>query len=87
MSQFPITDTVRYLAVSEEVRGYRSIAPSQAGDNECDRAREKRMMVFRQFTKFVVDLNPGHCSLGAQGSNVYRVEATLRSFSFRSSWK
>jgi hypothetical protein len=54
---------VRYLAVSAEVRDYRSIAPSRAGDNECDRAREKETMAFQQFTKFVADLNPGYCPL------------------------
>jgi hypothetical protein len=67
---------VRYLAVSAEVRGYHSIAPWRAGDKECDRARGKNTMAFQQFSKFVADLNPGHCSLGAEGSNIRRVKAT-----------
>jgi hypothetical protein len=52
------------------------LLPWRAGDNECDRAREKKTMAFRQFTKFVADLDLGHCSLGAEGLNVRRVEAT-----------
>ncbi len=69
-------EVVRYLAVSAEVHGYCSIAPWWAGDNECDRVQEKMTMVFRQFTKLVADLNPQHCSLGAEGLNMRRVEAT-----------
>jgi hypothetical protein len=37
--------------------------------------KKKKMMEFRQFTKFVADLNPGHYSLGAKGLNVRRIEA------------
>jgi hypothetical protein len=69
-------EAVRYSAVSAEVLEYRSIVPWWPGDNECDRAGDKKTMAFRQFTKFVADLNPGYCSLGAESSNVHRVEAT-----------
>ena len=37
---------------------------------------EKKMMEIRRFTKFVADLDPGHCSLGAEGSNMHIVEVT-----------
>ena len=33
-------------------------------------------MAFQLFTMFVVDLDLGHCSLGAEGSNMRRIEAT-----------
>ena len=33
-------------------------------------------MAFRQYIKFVADLNLGQCSLGSEGSNARRVEAT-----------
>jgi hypothetical protein len=36
-----------------------------------DRAQEKKTIVFRQFIKFVADLNPGHC---AEGLNVRKVK-------------
>jgi hypothetical protein len=58
-------EAVRYLALFNGFGGYRSITPWRAGDNECDRAQEKKTMMFQQFTKFVADLNPGHCSIGA----------------------
>lgn len=32
---------------------------------------EKMMMAFRQYNKFVADLDLGCCSLGAEGSNIY----------------
>ena len=62
--------------VSAVACGYRSIMHRQAGDNEYDRARKKDMMVFPHSTKFIVYLNPGCCSLGAEGSNERRVEVT-----------
>ena len=37
----------------------------------------KKTMVFQCFTKFVVDHDPGHCSLEVKGLNVHRVEASL----------
>ena len=33
-------------------------------------------MAFQRFTKFVADLDPGYCSLGAEGLNVHKVKAT-----------
>jgi hypothetical protein len=78
---------VRYLAllaISAEVRGYCPIAP----DGWVTMIKhEKKTMAFRQFTKFVADLNPGHCGLGAEGSNMRRLEATPCSFTFRLSRK
>ena len=55
---------------------YCSIAPGRAGDNERDRVRKKETMVFRRCAKFVAELDPGHCSLGAEGLNAHRVEVT-----------
>ena len=47
---------------------------------------EKKIMVFQRCTKFIADLDPGHCSLGAEGSSSCTVEATSRSFQTRNEW-
>ena len=40
---------------------------------ECEK---KETMAFQQCTKFVAAIDPGRCSLGAEGLNVHRVEVT-----------
>ena len=56
--------------VSAVVCDFCSTSPRWAGDNEC------KAMAFLRFAMFVANLDPGHCSLGAEGSNVHRIEAT-----------
>ena len=46
----------------------------RASDNEHDRVRKNETMAFQWCTKFVADLDPGCCSLGAEGLNARRVE-------------
>ena len=58
-------------------RSYCSIAARQRiTDNMSVIKHEKKRMAFRQYTKFVADLNPGCFSLGAKGLNACRVEVT-----------
>ena len=47
---------------------------------------EKKIMVFQWCTKFVADLDPGRCSLGAEGPSSRTVEVTSRSFQTRNEW-
>jgi hypothetical protein len=63
------------LALFSDFGGYRSISPRLGVTTSVIKC-EKKTMAFRQLAKFVADLNPGHCSLGAEGSNVLRVEVT-----------